>query len=379
MAIRTKNRIIIPFYFVLLLSFFMSTSLAQGNDVQLNNFNVKFLEFDQNNNAKLNVDISLNQQGNIKYVEEYYLIKNRYPVYVSSNTYYDGNLNEENSMYNASFNILREQGDYSLVKGIILFNGNRILDMWLTKNKDFIDNTASAEDSPTQERAENIEKFEIRENSLLLDAPTTFQYSTLDVLDKIHVIGTSNYDSLELKVNLFKDTPNTVYKPNSPAIVYKYFEITSNNNRIKEIIPEFKIGMSWINDNNISSIIMLRWNDDIKDWEPLITRFMDNDSTYVYFNSSSPSLSTFAIVGFNPNMQQSQSMQQPQSMQTLMHQESQQPQSTQTSQQPAQQTQNLSLNTQNSNKVSDKVMSNFEAVLIAIILILLIYTFKIRK
>jgi len=50
-------------------------------------------------------------------------------------------------------------------------------------------------------------------------------------------------------------------------------------------IPEIKVGM-------------FSWNGTGKKWEPLLTRIIDKDSRYTYYESTAPGLSSFAIAGF---------------------------------------------------------------------------------
>ena len=66
-------------------------------------------------------------------------------------------------------------------------------------------------------------------------------------------------------------------------------------------IIQFKVMLSWLNDNDISKerVLLLRLDDQSGKWEQLITEYltgMDDDS-YAYYNATLTGTSTFAIVG----------------------------------------------------------------------------------
>ena len=59
----------------------------------------------------------------------------------------------------------------------------------------------------------------------------------------------------------------------------------------------FKVGKSWINDNNIneSLVTLQRYN---QSWEPLYTEKVGEDNNYSYFTSKTPGFSFFAITAY---------------------------------------------------------------------------------
>lgn len=83
------------------------------------------------------------------------------------------------------------------------------------------------------------------------------------------------------------------------GIVYKYLEITTNvpKGEIEEIKIDFKIEKSWFTANgvDVSSITMKRLVNG--EWVSLPTVKTGEDSTYFYFEATSPGLSVFAITG----------------------------------------------------------------------------------
>lgn len=295
------KRILMILICVLLLSVFSVGVVTGINNVQLNSLNIKYIGYDQSYNSyRLHANLSLNMPGNVKYAEEYYTVdSNRNPKFVSSNSHYEGELNDnENGNYTASFYILRPASHYTLVKSIILHNNQRIFETWLTKNVDFVDNTEPYSPNPALTESENIEKYEVRESRIFNDKETIFQYSTIDILSKLNVVGTTNRDDIQLRVNVFKSVPSSVYAPDT--FVYKYFQVISDANIIKEISSQFKTDNAWIKNNNIEKIGMLIWNNDNKQWELLPTTYISTDTDYTYFGFNSTKLSVFAIAGFSP-------------------------------------------------------------------------------
>jgi len=86
----------------------------------------------------------------------------------------------------------------------------------------------------------------------------------------------------------------------SPGIVYKYVEIISENiedDVINKLIIKFKIEKQWIRENEVDSedIVLYRYISKISSWEELKTVEAGEDKNYVYYESRSGGLSTFAI------------------------------------------------------------------------------------
>ena len=86
--------------------------------------------------------------------------------------------------------------------------------------------------------------------------------------------------------------------------IYKYVNIWVGNygagvaNYFENGVIEFKVEKSWLEENNISqSQIILQWYN--KDWEPLDTEKVKEDTNYVYFKSKTPGFSCFAITSYS--------------------------------------------------------------------------------
>ncbi len=69
----------------------------------------------------------------------------------------------------------------------------------------------------------------------------------------------------------------------------------ANSNNIENATVGFKVSKDWIDKNNINldSLVLQHFND--KKWNHLPTKKIDEDKEYIYFESSTPSFSPFAI------------------------------------------------------------------------------------
>jgi len=83
--------------------------------------------------------------------------------------------------------------------------------------------------------------------------------------------------------------------------LYKYVNIWignsgfANSNNVENATVGFKVSKDWIDENNINidSLILQHFSD--KKWNHLPTKKVDEDKEYIYFESSTPSFSPFAI------------------------------------------------------------------------------------
>lgn len=86
----------------------------------------------------------------------------------------------------------------------------------------------------------------------------------------------------------------------SPGQTYAYLSIDKaniNDSDITNVKIKFKVEKSWISSNNIdiTKIALYRYSDG--QWTKLPTVKLSEDSTYIYFEATSPGLSAFAISG----------------------------------------------------------------------------------
>ena len=254
---------------------------------------------------RLNANVSLDVPGHMTYVEEYYTIDgNSNPKLCCSGTYFDGQLIQYNdandtniTYYNASFDILRPKPNkgktYTLTKAIILLDGSRIYEKWLTKNVTFIDNTVSGINGGST--IGNIDTYETREN-ILSNQPVTFVYTSLGSIYEINATGNGQ---TSLRVEILKDAPSGTHL--SKGIAYKYANIITDNYNINQLFLRFKIENSWITNGNISSLGLFVWYNENKIWNSLPTKQINKDNNYMYFESEyNISNTPIAIIGIGP-------------------------------------------------------------------------------
>ncbi|MBU0777938.1 PGF-pre-PGF domain-containing protein [Patescibacteria group bacterium] len=298
-----KNILAVVIIIVILFSLIPICSTAQQSDVRVR-FQIKYHEFDKNlNSYKLLVNISTDKPGHVVYLEEYYTVDSKSnPKFVSSGRFDGGELVKTDSSYNASFEILRPVSHggktYTLVKSVILLDTQRVLEYWLTRNRDFIDNTGTSDDDDTLLTGlQNIDRYETKEKKLVAGSPVTFEYSSLDVIYEINATGKASGD-VELRVELLKGIPSNTDK--TGGIAYRYIDMSADSNKVGEIAPKYRVLKSWMKNRSISEINvgMFSWNGTGKKWEPLPTKIIDKDSRYTYYESVAPGLSSFAIAGF---------------------------------------------------------------------------------
>lgn len=110
-----------------------------------------------------------------------------------------------------------------------------------------------------------------------------------------------------LIVDIGNETPQGIPEITG-CVIYKYLNLTltTNDIYIKEgdtgnVTIVFKVNKSWIENkehpiDNVT-IMMMRYNITLGKWENLTIQKIREDGTYLYFEATSPGLSTFAVVG----------------------------------------------------------------------------------
>lgn len=275
---------------------------AQPGDVSVR-FRISFLNFDRDYNSyKLLVNVSTNTPGHVVYVEEYYTVdSNSNPKPVSSKRTDGGDMVRTNSSYNASFEVLRPVPHggktYTLVKAVILLNETRVFEYWLTKNNDFVDNTGTGDDDTLLTNIQNVDRYEIKEMRLIAGSPVTFEYPSLGVVYQINVTGRVN-GYADLRIELLKSRPGNTDKPR--GVTYMYIDMSEDSNKVGEIAAKYRVENSWMKKNNLTEryVGMLGWNVTGKKWDLLPTKIIDQDNKFTYYESASPGLSSFVIVGY---------------------------------------------------------------------------------
>jgi PGF-pre-PGF domain-containing protein len=102
----------------------------------------------------------------------------------------------------------------------------------------------------------------------------------------------ANVSDARLKIILISNPPLA-----QAETVYKYFQIdheTINDSIISGVKLQFKVSKSWLNENKIekNQVVLYRY---INGWNMLTTAVLKEDADSVYYESSSPGLSVFAI------------------------------------------------------------------------------------
>lgn len=281
---------------------FMSWAAHAQQDNVAVKFQIKYLGYDNfNTGFKMHVNISTNAPGHLTYLEEYYTVDgSSNPRFVASKGFDGGDLVKVNKSYNASFDILRPTGFYTLVKAVVLIDNNRVFEYWLTKNRDFIDNTGTPDDGGEEMLAgvRNIERYEAVEDGIATNTNVAFNYKTLGDISKIDVMGSGN-DDLSLKVEILKGRDSMTVNPGVP--VYRYVNIKSDSVYIQNISIYYRVENDWMKNGSIpaKNVKMLGWDSTDKIWRVLPTVQLDSDSRYTYYMSVSGfnTLPYFAIAG----------------------------------------------------------------------------------
>lgn len=263
-----------------------------------------YVGFDNNWFAsKILVNIITIRFGHLKYVEEYFTVdSNDNPKPVTSNTYYDNNISENNISFQILRPLSRSGKFYSMIRGVILIDGKRVYEIWL-KTVDgahltFTIGNGNKDDMAT--KINNIAKFEVEYNDLIADLPATYKLMTHEIpIYEIDVTSTENEGDTSLRVELLKGIPDFV--GTFPWMTYKYLDISMDTYKIKKVIPRYKVENLWIKSTNISiyDIRLFRWNKDDRKWHTLKTSILGKDNNYTYYQSETTNLSIFVIAELN--------------------------------------------------------------------------------
>jgi len=123
-------------------------------------------------------------------------------------------------------------------------------------------------------------------------------FTNLPITD-ISIESKNNVTNVRITITKTDAQPGTV-AIGAPGQVYAYLSIDKTNitdSDITAVKIKFKVEKSWIANNNIdvSQIALYRYVNG--EWTKLPTVKLSEDSTYIYFESTSPGLSVFAITG----------------------------------------------------------------------------------
>jgi PGF-pre-PGF domain-containing protein len=153
------------------------------------------------------------------------------------------------------------------------------------------------------ENYSNIEVTEKYDLSIYKDKTTSFRFKdNSNPIIFVNITGNVSFGEITTSVEVLKNN-STMVKTAPPGIVYKNANIwvgsSSFNSpkNIKQGVIRFRVKNNWIDENNIQSTIMVRWNKN--SWENLETNEIEKDDTFTYYDAFTTTFSNFAIIGTN--------------------------------------------------------------------------------
>ena len=160
----------------------------------------------------------------------------------------------------------------------------------------------------TAEPFANILKFERQDADLKRGSavPYTFTSHVFSIY-QVLVTGKENEGQVGIRIEHLKDTSTLVNR--IPAgIIYANENLWIGSKRIDYAVLRFRVNNSWITEKSLekTDIKLLRFDNG---WKMLDTKEINSDSTYTYFESRSPGLSSFAISGIKEGTQDARGIQ----------------------------------------------------------------------
>jgi len=155
----------------------------------------------------------------------------------------------------------------------------------------------------TGEEYENIEFKDVSRVYISADTDVSFTFNeTGNDIGYIDYRALTSQGYISATIEVLKDT-SALVKQAPAGIVYKNMNIWvgtygyATEYNIENPVIGFKVQRSWIQDNHIDadSIKLNRYSEDV--WTALPTTRIDEDATYLYFESQTPGFSPFAITG----------------------------------------------------------------------------------
>ena len=151
------------------------------------------------------------------------------------------------------------------------------------------------------EEYENILKKEVE--SVFINKGSSVKYeftSDENSIDYVQFTGLKNSGKISTTIEVLNDR-STYVDSDAPGLVYQNMNIwvgkvgfaTSDN--IEDPVIGFSVEKSWMDNNGLTSdgISLYRYSDDV--WNKLETTVLSDDDTRVYFESTTPGFSPFAI------------------------------------------------------------------------------------
>lgn len=134
---------------------------------------------------------------------------------------------------------------------------------------------------------------------------------------KVKVVNTVS--NIQITATKLDARPGTLVS-DAPGVVNQYLSIDKVNISeadIEKVTMDFKVEKTWIASNNIdeSTVSLYRYVNDV--WNKLETVKVNEDSTNIYYQSTSPGLSVFAVAGESKSISQPAPEQKPEEKKTV--------------------------------------------------------------
>jgi PGF-pre-PGF domain-containing protein len=123
-------------------------------------------------------------------------------------------------------------------------------------------------------------------------------------IDSLEFVPSTDLKKVKFTVAKLKDKPEEIVEEpieNGSIYVYLDIKLTSNDTYLNEEEFEsmkfgFKVEKTWIHEKNIDkdTITLVRYHEE---WQYLITNLIREDEIYIYYESETPGLSTYTVVG----------------------------------------------------------------------------------
>jgi PGF-pre-PGF domain-containing protein len=137
--------------------------------------------------------------------------------------------------------------------------------------------------------------------SIYKDKVTSYRFTNnSNPIVFVNITGNVSFGDITTSVEVLVNT-STLVKTEPPGMIYKNANIwvgssSFNSPRnIKHGAIRFRVKNSWIKENNIASVRMVKWNK--IDWEYLETNEISKDDIFTYYDAFAQEFSNFAITG----------------------------------------------------------------------------------
>ena len=151
------------------------------------------------------------------------------------------------------------------------------------------------------ENTSNIEVIEKYDLQISRDVTTSYRFTNeKNPIMFVNITGNTTLGIITTSVEILKDTSTLVKTPPEGA-VYMNANIWvgtagfATPRNIKEALIRFKVRNSWISENGVSEIALMKW--DGNSWIKLETKELSKDDASTYFEGKTNAFSPFAITG----------------------------------------------------------------------------------